>query len=141
MKEQFTLNPSCASLSSENITSKLLKMCRTESFSKPQDQDCKFCGQSFNTWKKYRKPHSKPLGEISLFVSFMLENRPASRLNPRVEATVRQASIPPPLERPSQLVKRQKNVGLFTILVSLALLTSNTASTTLFICRTCMLST
>lgn len=76
MKERFILDPSHTS--SENITSRFLELCRMESFSKPQDQDCKFCGQSFNTWKKIASHTANHLEEISLIVTFMLENRPRS---------------------------------------------------------------
>ena len=44
----------------------MLERCHHETLNKPQDEPCKFCGKSFNTWKKLTVHLAKHMEHISL---------------------------------------------------------------------------
>ena len=53
----------------------MLEQCRHETKNKPQDEPCKFCGKSFNTWKKLTVHLAKHMELISLPVSRLVASR------------------------------------------------------------------
>jgi hypothetical protein len=53
----------------------MLEQCHHETLNKPQDEPCKFCGKSFNTWKKLTVHLAKHMEHISLPVLRLVEQR------------------------------------------------------------------
>jgi hypothetical protein len=53
----------------------MLEQCHHETQNKPQDEPCKFCGKSFNTWKKLTVHLAKHMEHISLPVLRLVEAR------------------------------------------------------------------
>lgn len=53
----------------------MLERCRHESSMKPQDDPCKFCNKTFNTWKKLTVHLAKHMERISLPVLRLVEAR------------------------------------------------------------------
>jgi len=53
----------------------MLERCHHETQNKPQDEPCKFCGKSFNTWKKLTVHLAKHMEHISLPVLRLVEAR------------------------------------------------------------------
>ena len=53
----------------------MLERCHNETLNRPQDEPCKFCGKTFNTWKKLTVHLSKHMEHISLPVLRLVEVR------------------------------------------------------------------
>lgn len=53
----------------------MLEQCHHETQNKPQDEPCKFCGKTFNTWKKLTVHLAKHMEHISLPVLKLVEVR------------------------------------------------------------------
>ena len=53
----------------------MLEQCHHETQNKPQDEPCKFCGKSFNTWKKLTVHLAKHMEHISLPVLRLVDQR------------------------------------------------------------------
>lgn len=53
----------------------MLEQCHHETLNKPQDEPCKFCGKTFNTWKKLTVHLAKHMEHISLPVLRLVEVR------------------------------------------------------------------
>ena len=53
----------------------MLEQCHHETQNRPQDEPCKFCGKSFNTWKKLTVHLAKHMEHISLPVLRLVELR------------------------------------------------------------------
>jgi hypothetical protein len=53
----------------------MLEQCHHETQNKPQDEPCKFCGKSFNTWKKLTVHLAKHMEHISLPILRLVEMR------------------------------------------------------------------
>jgi hypothetical protein len=53
----------------------MLEQCHHETQNKPQDELCKFCGKSFNTWKKLTVHLAKHMEQISMPILRLVESR------------------------------------------------------------------
>ena len=53
----------------------MLEQCHHETQNKPQDEPCKFCGKSFNTWKKLTVHLAKHMEHISLPILQLVDLR------------------------------------------------------------------
>jgi hypothetical protein len=53
----------------------MLEQCHHETQNKPQEEPCKFCGKSFNTWKKLTVHLAKHMEHISLPVLRLVDKR------------------------------------------------------------------
>lgn len=53
----------------------MLEQCHHETLNKPQDEPCKFCGKSFNTWKKLTVHLAKHMEHISLPILRLVDLR------------------------------------------------------------------
>ena len=51
----------------------MLERCHHETASRPQSEPCKFCGKTFNTWKKLMVHHAKHMEQICLPVLRLVE--------------------------------------------------------------------
>ena len=51
----------------------MLERCHHETLTKPQSEPCKFCGKTFNTWKKLMVHYTKHMEQICLPVLRLVE--------------------------------------------------------------------